>query len=243
MPSHTRIPTKGSPFPRNQNPCTQTIAALGGYRSPKRIKRILTALTRLFPHAQCALRYETAFQLLIATILSAQCTDDRVNKITAELFKKYRSPRDFAALNQAVLERDIRSSGFFRNKAKNIIAASASIIQEFGGKVPRTMNQLLTLPGVARKTANVVLGSAYGISSGIVVDTHVFRVSTRRLRLSERKAPEKVEEDLLEIVPQDRWIRFSHQMTWFGREVCLARTPRCAECPLEPICDSSEKTV
>lgn len=205
--------------------------------------RIFAALTRLFPHAKCALHYKNAFQLLIATILSAQCTDERVNKITEELFKKYRNPRDFAQVDQRVLEQDIHSSGFFRNKAKNIIATSAQIIQEFEGKVPKTMDQLLTLPGVARKTANVVLGTAFGIPSGIVVDTHVFRVATRRLKLSDGETPERVERDVVGIVPQDRWTRFSHQMTWFGRVVCLARAPRCGECLLEPICDSLDKTV
>ena len=243
MPRRTRTPTKDVFCRRDQTPCTRAIAAVGGYRSPKRMKRVFRALAQLFPHAQCALRHENAFQLLIATILSAQCTDDRVNKITVELFKKYRNPRDFAAADQRMLEQDIRSSGFFRNKAKNIIGTSSRIIREFEGKVPRSLDQLLTLPGVARKTANVVLGTAYGIPSGIVVDTHVFRVATRRLKLSGKKIAEKVEEDLVEIVPQDRWIRFSHQMTWFGREICLARKPRCAECLLEPICDSLDKTV
>lgn len=243
MPRYTRSPAKNFRLRRYQNSRTQAITALGGYRSPKRMRLIFAALNRLFPHAQCALRHENAFQLLIATILSAQCTDERVNKITPELFRKYRSPRDLALADQEVLEQDIHSSGFFRNKAKNIIATSAKIIEEFEGKVPRTMEQLLTLPGVARKTANVVLGTAYSIPSGIVVDTHVLRVATRRLRLSKQKTPEKIEQDLLEIIPQDRWIRFSHQTTWFGRQICLARRPHCAECPLEPICDSPDKTV
>lgn len=243
MPRNKPFPIENARFRRDQNSCTQAIAALGGYRSPKRMKRIFATLDRLFPHAQCALQYENPFQLLIATILSAQCTDERVNKITPRLFRKYRSPRDFALAGQEALEQDIHSSGFFRNKAKSIIAASAEIIKEFEGKVPRTMDQLLTLPGVARKTANVVLGTAYGIPSGIVVDTHVLRVATRRPRLSDRKTPEKIEQDLQEIVPQYRWIRFSHQTTWFGREICAARKPHCAECPLEPICDSLDKTV
>lgn len=227
----------------DQISCAQAIAELGGYRSPKRMKRIFTALDGLFPHAHCALRHENAFQLLIATILSAQCTDERVNTITRELFQRYRTPQDFARADRRVLEQDIRSSGFFRNKAKNIILASGRIMEAFKGKVPRTMEQLLTLPGVGRKSANVVLGTAYSIPSGIVVDTHVLRVSTRRLRLSDEKTPEKIEKSLLEIVPQIRWIHFSHQMTWFGRKVCLARKPRCPVCPLEPICDSLDKTV
>ncbi|MGH9432031.1 MAG: endonuclease III domain-containing protein, partial [Terriglobia bacterium] len=146
-------------------------------------------------------------------------------------------------LQPEVLEQDIYTTGFFRSKARNIVATSKKIVQEFGGKVPRTMEELLTLAGVARKTANVVLGTAYGIASGIVVDTHVLHVATRRLRLSQEKKPEKTEQDLLKVVPRGRWIRFSYQLTWFGREICLARNPRCAECPLEPICDSPEKTI
>lgn len=217
--------------------------ALGGYTSRARMRRIFNSLDRLFPHAGCALRYRNPFQLLVATILSAQCTDDRVNLVTPEIFRKYPTAQAFAALRPEALEPEIYSTGFFRNKAKTIIAASNKIIEEFNGNVPRTMEQLLTLPGVARKTANVVLGTAYGIASGIVVDTHVFRVATRRLRLSSEKTAEKVEQDLLKVVPRSRWIRFSYQFTLFGREICLARNPRCAECPLEPICDSPEKTV
>lgn len=222
---------------------TSAIKALGGYTSPRRMKRIFTQLDRRFPNAQCALNHQNAFQLLVATILSAQCTDAKVNQITPELFRKYPSPSSFAALQPEVLEQDIHSTGFFRNKAKNIIASSKKIVDEFDSKVPPAMEQLLTFPGVARKTANVVLGTAYGVASGIVVDTHVFRVATRRLRLSRQKTPEKVEMDLLKIVPRSRWIRFGHQLTWFGRGICLARKPLCAECPLEPICDSPDKTV
>ncbi len=217
--------------------------ALGGYTSRRRIGQIFRVLDRLYSHAQCPLKHRTPFQLLIATILSAQCTDERVNQVTPELFRKYRTPTSLATVPPQQLEQDIRSTGFFRNKARNIIATASTIAWEFGGKVPRTIEELLTLPGVARKTANVVLGTAYGISSGIVVDTHVLRVATRRLRLSEEKTPEKVEQDLLKLVPRNRWIRFSYQLSSFGREICLARKPRCAECPLEPICDSREKTV
>jgi len=212
------------------------------YTSPARLGRIFAALDMLFPQAQCALRHQNAFQLLVATILSAQCTDERVNKVTPELFQKYPTPQDFAALGQPVLEREIRSTGFFRNKAKNIIGAAQKLVQDFGGVVPQTMGQMLTLPGVARKTANVVLGTAYGIPSGVVVDTHVFRIA-RRLKLSKQKTPEKVEQDLIKLVPQDRWIAFGHQMIWFGRKICAARKPLCADCPLAPTCDAPDKTV
>jgi endonuclease-3 len=206
------------------------------------MQKIFAGLDALFPQAQCALQHEDAFQLLVATILSAQCTDERVNKVTPELFRKYPKPQDYVALPQADLEREIHSTGFFRNKAKNIIAAATKIDQEFGGEVPRTMDKLLSLPGVARKTANVVLGTAYGIPSGVVVDTHVFRIA-HRLKLSKQKTPEKVEQDLMKIVPQDRWISFAHQLIWFGRKICAARNPLCAECPIEKLCDSPDKTV
>jgi endonuclease-3 len=217
-------------------------AKKNAYTSPQRLKKVFAGLDRLFPDAQCALRHNNPFQLLVATILSAQCTDERVNKVTPGLFAKYPDPQDFAALDQKELEAEIRSTGFFRNKAKNIIAASKKIVQDFGGKVPRTMEEMLTLPGVARKTANVVLGTAYGIPTGVVVDTHVFRIA-RRLKLSEAKTPENVERDLIKIVPKDRWITFGHQVIWFGRKVCQARKPLCMECPLEPICDAPDKTV
>ena len=204
--------------------------------------QIFAGLDKLFPHAVCALKHENAWQLLVATILSAQCTDERVNKVTPELFQKYPTPQDFAALAQPVLEGEIRSTGFFRNKAKSIIGTAQKLVQDFGGVVPRTMEQLLTLPGVARKTANVVLGTAYGIPSGVVVDTHVFRIA-RRLKLSKQKTPEKVEQDLMKLVPQDRWIAFGHQMIWFGRKICVARKPLCADCPLAATCDAPDKTV
>lgn len=212
------------------------------YTSPARLQKIFTALDTLFPQAECALRHENAFQLLVATILSAQCTDERVNKVTPGLFRKYPTPQDFAAVSQGELESEIRSTGFFRNKAKSIIGAASKIVKDFGGKVPQTMDELVTLPGVARKTANVVLGSAFGIASGVVVDTHVFRIA-HRLRLSDQKTPEKVELDLMKLVPQDRWISFGHQVIWFGRKVCVARKPLCAQCPLASVCDSPDKTI
>ncbi len=212
------------------------------YTAPARLQKIFTSLDGLFPQAECALRHENAFQLLVATILSAQCTDERVNKVTPELFRKYPTPQEFVALPQEELEKLIHSTGFFRNKAKSISGAATKIVQDFGGKVPQTMEELLTLPGVARKTANVVLGTAYGISSGVVVDTHVFRI-THRLKLTKEKTPEKVEQDLMKLVPQDRWVSFAHQLIWFGRKICAARNPLCAECPLATLCDSPDKRV
>jgi endonuclease III len=212
------------------------------YTSPARLNKIFAALDQLFPRAKCALHHDNAFQLLVATILSAQCTDERVNKVTPELFRRYPTPRDFAAVRQEVLENEIRSTGFFRNKAKSIIGTAQKLVADFKGEVPRTMEELLTLPGVARKTANVVLGTAYGIPSGVVVDTHVFRIA-HRLKLSSEKTPEKVEQDLMKIVPRDRWISFGHQMIWFGRKICQARKPLCASCPIESLCDSPDKTV
>ncbi|MDE3178480.1 MAG: endonuclease III [Acidobacteriota bacterium] len=212
------------------------------YTAPARLRKIFAALDKLFPQAECALRHENAFQLLVATILSAQCTDERVNKVTPGLFEKYPAVEDFAALRAEVLAQDIRSTGFFNNKAKNIRGAAEKIVNEFGGSVPASMEELLSLPGVARKTANVVLGTAFGIASGIVVDTHVFRVA-HRLKLSLSNTPEKMEQDLIRIVPKERWISFSHQVIWFGRKICHARKPLCAECPLEKVCDSPDKTV
>jgi endonuclease III len=214
----------------------------GEYTSAARVERIFSVLDGLFPRAECALHHENAFQLLVATILSAQCTDERVNKVTPGLFAKYPTPRDFAAARAEALEQDIRSTGFFRNKAKSLTGASNKLVQEFGGEVPRTMEELLGLPGVARKTANVVLGTAYGIASGVVVDTHVFRIA-RRLKLTRQKTPEKVEQDLMKIVPRDRWISFAHQVIWFGRKICQARRPMCAVCPMERLCDAPDKTV
>jgi len=229
---------------RKARPASKTANAKldARYTSPKRLKTIFVGLDHLFPRAECALHHKNPFQLLVATILSAQCTDERVNKVTPTLFAKYPTAQAFAALDPKVLEEDIHSTGFFRNKAKNIIGASRQIVEKFGGKVPRSMEEMLTLPGVARKTANVVLGTAYGIPAGVVVDTHVFRIS-HRLKLSNGKTPENVEQDLIKLLPEDRWIAFSHQVIWFGRKICQARNPSCAECPLESLCDSPDKTV
>jgi endonuclease-3 len=210
--------------------------------NPERVRVILQKLDEAYPNVTCALDHQTAFQLLISTILSAQCTDERVNQVTKTLFVKYPTPKDFAYANPAELEQDIRPTGFFRNKTKSIMGASKKIIEEFGGGVPRTMDELLTLPGVARKTANVVLGTAYGIAVGVVVDTHVTRLSNR-LDLSRNTDPRKIEQDLMAVVPRDKWILFSHQLIWHGRKVCQARKPKCAECSLEAICYSKDKTV
>jgi endonuclease-3 len=206
------------------------------------VKAILEKLDEAYPGATCALKHENAFQLLISTILSAQTTDERVNMVTPGLFKKYPTPEAFAHANPKDIEQEIRSTGFYRNKTKSIIGASKKIVEEFHGEVPRTMEELLTLPGVARKTANVVLGCAFGIASGIVVDTHVQRLSGR-LDLTKNTDPKKIEADLMKIIPQDHWILFSHQLIWHGRRVCKARNPLCIECNLEEICYSKDKTV
>ncbi|MGC8794541.1 MAG: endonuclease III [Bryobacteraceae bacterium] len=208
----------------------------------RRIRRILTILDRTYPNATTELKYRDAWELLVATILSAQCTDKRVNEVTPGLFAKYPTVYDFAAASQAELARDIRPTGFYNNKAKALIGAAKKIVSDFGGQVPRTMEQMLTIPGCARKTANVVLGIAYGIPTGIAVDTHVQRVA-RRLDLSRQKDPEKIERDLMAIVPKNRWIKFSHQMILHGRYVCTARRPRCAECPLAGLCYAKDKTA
>jgi endonuclease-3 len=210
--------------------------------TPARVRAILEKLDMAYPAVTCALDHEDAFQLLISTILSAQCTDVRVNQVTNTLFPKYPSPKHFAYANPAELEQDIRPTGFFRNKTKSVIGASRKIVEEFGGEVPRTMEELLTLPGVARKTANVVLGTAFGIASGVVVDTHVQRLSNR-LDLTRNSDPKKIEQDLMQVIPQDRWILFSHQLIWHGRRVCVARKPRCSECNLERICYAKDKTI
>jgi endonuclease III len=209
---------------------------------PKRVRAILAKLDEAYPSATCALVHENPFQLLIATILSAQCTDVRVNQVTRTLFQKYRKPEDFAYANPRDLEAEIRTCGFFRSKTKSIQGASKKIVEEFSGQVPRTMEQLLTLPGVARKTANVVLGTAFGIPSGIVVDTHVQRLS-RRLDLTRNTDPKKIEQDLMPIIPKDKWIIFAHQLIWHGRRICQARKPRCMECNLEKICYSEDKVI
>ncbi len=207
-----------------------------------RVKKILARLDKAYPNASCALEHRTPFQLLISTILSAQCTDERVNQVTETLFPKYPTPEDFAAADPRELEQDIRPTGFFRNKTKSIMGASKMLLEKFGGELPRTMEEMLELPGVARKTANVVLGTAYGLASGVVVDTHVHRLS-RRLDLTREDDPKKIEQDLMKIIPKKRWIEFSHQLIWHGRLVCQARKPNCPDCPVEDLCYSKDKTI
>jgi endonuclease-3 len=216
--------------------------AVSATRRKDRIAKILEGLNQLYPAATCALRHADAWQLLVATILSAQCTDKRVNEVTPGLFRKYPTMRDFAAVSQEELAQDIRSTGFFNNKAKAVRGAARKILSDFGGKVPETMEEMLTIPGVARKTANVVLGAAFGIPSGVVVDTHVQRIA-QRLDLTKEKDPVKIEKDLMKLIPEGTWILFSHQLIHHGRNLCVARKPRCAECPLNPICYAKDKTA
>lgn len=201
-------------------------------------KKVIRLLKRAYPDAECSLKHSNAFELLIATILSAQCTDQRVNLVTAELFRKYRQPADYLKVSEQELQKDIRTTGFFRNKAKSIRGTAQTLIDHYGGEVPRSMTELLELPGVARKTANVVLGNAFGIKAGVVVDTHVTRLS-HRLGLSAEKTAEKIELDLIELVPRKDWVIFPHLFIHHGRKVCKARSPLCAECVVEKLCPSS----
>ena len=209
--------------------------------APDRVREILQRLNRLYPEVTCALHHKNAWELLVATILSAQSTDVRVNLVTPELFRKYPTVEAFAALEPEQLQPDVRSTGFFRNKAKSVVGAAKKIVSEFGGQVPRQMDQLLTLPGVARKTANVVLGTWFKQNEGVVVDTHVHRIS-RRLELTRNDDPKKIEQDLMRIIPREKWTLFSHQIIWHGRKLCIARRPKCADCPLENICHAADKT-
>jgi endonuclease III len=196
---------------------------------------IIKRLKKMYPDAHCALNHSNAFELLVATILSAQCTDDRVNIVTATLFRKYQTPEDYLEVEVSEIAEDIKSINFFNNKAKNIQAMAGKIIENFSGEVPKTMDELLTLNGVARKTANVVLGNAFGIASGVVVDTHVSRLS-QRLGLTPETTPEKIEKDLAELVPKKHWVMFSHWLIYHGRQICNARKPKCSECKLNDIC-------
>ena len=204
----------------------------------QRTRRIIRLLKGAYPDAKCSLNHSNAFELLIATILSAQCTDERVNIVTADLFRKYRKPQDYLAVSPIELQEDIRTTGFFRNKAKSIQGTAKVLTEQHSGQVPETIEELLELPGVARKTANVVLGNAFGVASGVVVDTHVTRLS-RRLGLTEQKHAEKIENDLIELVPKRDWVIFSHLLIWHGRKICKARNPLCAECVVEKLCPSS----
>ena len=218
-------------------------AAPKGYDplAPQRIREILGRLEQRYPAANCALTHHSAWQLLVATILSAQCTDARVNMVTPELFRKYPTPADLAKMKPEQIEPDIRTTGFFRNKAKSIVGAAKMITEQYGGEVPAEMDKLLPVPGVARKTANVVLGTWFGKAEGVVVDTHVQRIS-RRLELTRNTDPEKIEQDLMQAIPRDKWILFAHQLILHGRALCVARSPKCVDCPLETICHAADKT-
>jgi endonuclease-3 len=244
MAAKKKVKTKKKPAKKlsRGKPAAKKVVAAAKGTDPKRVAAILAKLDEAYPDATCELKHDNAFQLLISTILSAQCTDVRVNQVTQELYKKYKKPEDFAYADPTELEQEIRPTGFFRNKTKSIIGASKGLIEKFGGQVPRTMEEILTLPGVARKTGNVVLGTAYGIPSGVVVDTHVQRLSNR-LDLTRNEDPKKIEQDLMAVIPKEKWIQFSHQLIWHGRRVCVARKPKCAECNLEKLCYSKDKTV
>ena len=209
-----------------------------GEELKKRTREIIRRLKRAYPGAKCSLNHTNAFELLVATILSAQCTDERVNMVTADLFRKYRKPEDYMNVSPRELEKDIQSTGFFRNKTKSIQGTSRMVTEVYGGEVPQTMEELLELPGVARKTANVVLGNAFDIHAGVVVDTHVTRLS-HRLAFTQQKTAEKIELDLIEIVPKKDWVTFPHLMIYHGRKICKARNPLCAECPIEKYCPTS----
>ena len=265
MPAATKLPkttsagprkrSKAVPIPAAKKPDAPPKPRVGlsgratksgahkGYNplAPERINQILERLDQRYPNAVCALHHNSAWELLVATILSAQCTDARVNMVTPVLFDKYPTPEHFAALQPEDLEPDIRSTGFFRNKSKSLVGAARKVVNDFGGQVPRTMDELLTIPGVARKTANVVLGTWYKIADGVVVDTHVQRIS-RRLELTKNEDPQKIEQDLMQVIPRTKWIDFSHQIIHHGRALCIARKPKCADCPLENLCHAADKT-
>jgi len=209
--------------------------------APERVREILRVLKETYPDVRCALDHKSAWELLVATILSAQCTDVRVNMVTPALFKKYPTAKALAKVEPEDVEPLIMSTGFFRNKAKSIVGAARMVVDEFGGKVPEQMDELLRLPGVARKTANVVLGSWFGRGEGVVVDTHVHRIS-RRLELTKSDDPKKIEQDLMKVIRQEQWIDFSHEVIHHGRALCVARAPKCLDCPLETLCHAADKT-
>ena len=224
-----------------RRPVKATNRPARGPLAPERVAAILKALDEAYPDAECALTHHSPWELLVATILSAQCTDVRVNMVTPELFRRFPTPEAMAAASLGEIEEIIRSTGFYRNKAKSIQGAARKIIADFGGKVPQTLAELITIPGAARKTANVVLGVSFGKAEGVVVDTHVFRIA-RRLELAKGETPEKVEQELMQVLPRDRWISFSHQIIHHGRQVCEARKPKCDRCNLEQLCRSKDKT-
>jgi endonuclease III len=238
-----KLPKLAAPKKKSKAAPNASVSRAASYNpvAPQRIHQIIAGLDALYPKATCALVHHSAWELLVATILSAQCTDVRVNMVTPIIFEKYPTIQAFAALEPEQLEPDIRSTGFFRNKAKSVVGAARKIIADFGGVVPQTMDELLTIPGVARKTANVVLGTWFKKNDGVVVDTHVTRIS-RRLELTKQEDPRKIEEDLMRIIPQDRWTDFSHEVIWHGRKLCIARAPKCVDCTLEKLCHAADKT-
>jgi len=239
--SGTRRGEQNQPVAHSQKPAYGKRPRTAAERR-ERFSELLRRLDAMYPGATCALVHHSPWELLVATILAAQCTDKRVNEVTPGLFRKYPTPHDFAAVRPEVLARDIYSTGFFNNKARSIVGAAQRVVSHFGGEVPRTMEEMLTIPGAARKTANVVLGTAYAVPSGIVVDTHVTRLSAR-LDLTKNADPVKIEEDLIQIVPQDKWILFAHQLILHGRALCQARNPKCAECGLTSLCHARDKTA
>ena len=244
VPARTAVARRASPAPgKAAKPAVARKKPSSGYDplNPERVRQIIAGLDQMYPGVTCALTHRSAWELLVATILSAQCTDVRVNMVTPVLFEKYPTVQDFAALEPEQLEPDIRSTGFFRNKSKSVVGAARKIVSDFGGKVPETMDELLTLPGVARKTANVVLGTWFKKNEGVVVDTHVTRIS-RRLELTRHEDAQKIEQDLMRIIPRERWTDFSHEVIWHGRKLCVARGPKCADCGLEKLCHAADKT-
>jgi len=247
MQTRARIKKLAAPRPLNKStgkakPKTKA-SKTKGYNpvAPERVQAILHNLDVLYPNAVCALHHKNAWELLVATILSAQSTDANVNRVTPVLFTKYPTVQAFAALEPEQLEPDVRSTGFFRNKSRSVVGAARKIVADFGGEVPQEMDELLTLPGVARKTANVVLGSWFKKAIGVVVDTHVHRIS-RRWEFTKHDDPQKIEQDLMKILPPERWILYSHQVIHHGRNLCVARKPKCADCPIEPHCHAEDKT-
>jgi len=245
MATKKKVSAKKKPSsPKKSLVATNSTARKNSARAdlaPERIDAILKALNEAYPDAVCALTHRTPWELLVATILSAQCTDVRVNMVTPELFRRFPSPAEMAKAKLPELEELIRTTGFFHNKARSIQGAAKKITEEFGGKVPETLEELTTVPGAARKTANVVLGVSFGKAEGVVVDTHVFRIA-HRLGLAQGDTAQKVEQELMQVLPKDHWIRFSHQVIHHGRQVCIARKPKCDQCNLEQLCHSKDKT-
>ena len=240
--AHVSAPGQTAPAPFENGRMTKVLKPRTAEARKRRVSTVLRRLNKAYPNVECALHHTSAWQLLVATILSAQCTDVRVNMVTPGLFEKLPTVEDMANVPQDVLEHEIKSTGFYRNKSKSLIGAAKAILRKHGGQVPDNMDDLLKLPGVARKTANVVLGTWFGKASGVVVDTHVQRISAR-LDFTKQKDPKKIEKDLMKLLPKPRWILYSHQIIHHGRQVCVARKPRCTDCSLEDLCYAKDKTA